>query len=102
MDDRERFLDQFDTDAAAEIVHARTKNKPCPMCDTNDWRIEVRQKGNSFLPTPTFLLKDTGAWFGPSPSIPAIAFSCGHCGFVRLHNIPLLTATDGDDNDGTK
>lgn len=101
-EDREKFLDQFDSVATSLLVKDRTEGKTCPMCDTEDWRIEVRSKGDKLLPAPVFVVKDTGAWFGPSPAIPAIALSCGNCGFIRLHNIPLLVNSISGPTDGEK
>lgn len=83
------FLDQFDTISATLVADMKGKDRPCPMCDADDWRIEVREKDGEQVPAAVFVMKDPRSHWGAAPSIPAIAFSCGNCGFIRLHNIPL-------------
>lgn len=89
-DNEEDFLDQFDTHSAFVVAALRTRKRPCPMCDVDDWRLEIAEREGVKSPAPVFVMKDPRAYWGPTPSMPAIAFTCGNCGFIRLHNVPYL------------
>ncbi|KAB2680358.1 MULTISPECIES: hypothetical protein [Brucella/Ochrobactrum group] len=90
MSDRDNFFDQFNTPKAVSIIAEKVAGKPCPMCDAADWHLEVSRTLEGEVPSTAFLLKDPRMYWDGAPSIPAVAFSCGNCGFIRLHNIPLV------------
>jgi hypothetical protein len=95
------FLEQFDTHSAFLMAAMKTRGRPCPMCDVDDWRLEIAEKDGVVSPAPIFVMKDARSYWGPSPSMPAIAFTCGNCGFIRMHNLPyLLKAITPGNSDG--
>lgn len=92
-----------DLHKAVELVKERTAGRVCPFCDHRKWLVESRspvsaisQLNGDANAAPVFLLTDTDSfWEGP-PTIPAVVMTCENCGFIRLHNVPvLLGGADG-------
>lgn len=96
MSDDERYreyLRALDAAGAVDRLTARLKRTTCPFCDNDEWIIEGSSGLFGLAPpevSPVFVPKDTRAHFGGQPSVPALAFSCTNCGFVRLHNLTML------------
>jgi hypothetical protein len=81
---------RIDSKAAREALDAVGAKLECPSCDATDWR-NLGDLGNA------------GVWLGAidengqplqgdglSMGIPAFAFTCANCGFIRLHKVDDL------------
>ncbi len=70
---------------AAMMVQQKTKDRPCPICEERDWRIEVFTEGEHATPA----IGAIGTANRPG-GVPVVMLTCGNCGFVRLHNAAYL------------
>lgn len=90
-DDFEQTIAALKISEAARRVLEKTSGAGCPFCGNTRW---LAESGGDLAAVdgsaPVFVPKDTRGYWGPAPSIPAVALSCSNCGFIRLHNIAVL------------
>lgn len=98
------FLYQYEIDLVADRIEEILGGEShCPMCGTNHWVIEYRHAAEGTigsLSTPVFVMKDPRGHFGGAPSIPAVAFTCTNCGFLRLHNWSWIMSKIAEEEKG--
>ena len=86
---------RFDTESTIDRVGKRVKQPAtCPFCENTHWFIESSGDEGSLRPAPVFLLKAPNPFFGATPSIPVVVYTCSNCGFVRMHNIKIVLESD--------
>ncbi|MFU0503610.1 hypothetical protein [Pseudaminobacter sp. NGMCC 1.201702] len=90
--DYAKFVSDLNIPEAQKRLEEKVTQPACPFCGTNDWRTESSPPDVLLgIASPTFVMKDPRSYFGPAPSIPTISVSCGNCGFIRQHNVSILT-----------
>lgn len=91
---------QFRAFEAQKRLENAIPNPECPICKNRRWFLETDGRGLLSSPSPEFISKDPRGFWGPAPSIPTVVYSCGNCGFVRQHNIAVLTPDSQEGDDG--
>lgn len=75
---------------ALVYVAETTPNAACPFCGNSTWAMESDKSKPKLVPKVVFAPFTNRAFFGPAPAIPTISLTCENCGFIRLHNLPMV------------
>lgn len=81
-----RFSAEFRKKLIDRLAERGFGQKPCPMCDNNEFQLVGEGYANILLQTEYFA--HPGIQLGKSA--PCAMLGCRKCGFVSLHSIGLL------------
>lgn len=81
-------------------LSSKGADKPCPICETNNWIAESTFYENENMNVLTiahlkfFEWLPSGFWEDKKRIHNAYMLTCGNCGFIRLHNKSIVEPED--------